>query len=173
MSAAAISKIVCPTRPDPHLFPPVFDHHAGTLRYMYYEATDGDWKAAILGLPLIPYVFIGLLACARPAPRPTLVSGTRRPAVPRPWRSTTDGRSSGTGGTMDCTSGSLRLVPVVVQQYIILVLCFPSEHVVPWIVGAYGGIAGTVVMYCTRSASRRFTASWCAVRCGTCIRWSS
>jgi EXPERA (EXPanded EBP superfamily) len=37
--------------------------------------------------------------------------------------------------TMDGVSGSLRLVPVVVQQYDMLDLRFPNRHVVPWIIG--------------------------------------
>jgi EXPERA (EXPanded EBP superfamily) len=37
--------------------------------------------------------------------------------------------------TMDGASGSLRLVPVVVQQYDIMDLRFPNRHVVPWIIG--------------------------------------
>lgn len=37
--------------------------------------------------------------------------------------------------TMDGAAGSLRLVPVVVHQYDVLDLRFPSEHVVPWTVG--------------------------------------
>lgn len=37
--------------------------------------------------------------------------------------------------TMDGASGSLRLVPVVVEQYDILDLRFPERHVVPWIIG--------------------------------------
>jgi EXPERA (EXPanded EBP superfamily) len=37
--------------------------------------------------------------------------------------------------TMDGASGSLRLIPVVVQQYDIMDLRFPNRHVVPWLIG--------------------------------------
>jgi EXPERA (EXPanded EBP superfamily) len=37
--------------------------------------------------------------------------------------------------TMDGSAGALRLVPVVVQQYDIMDLRFPTRHAVPWMIG--------------------------------------
>ena len=111
----------------------------------FLHSTGGDISAAVFGLFLNPLVslFFGTACIAAhygrkhapiQAPLPVYDQWTAEWYWWNAWLF---------HAVMDGASGSLRLVPVVVQQYDMLDLRFPTRHTVPWIIG----MVELVVMY--------------------------
>lgn len=109
----------------------------GILFGRFWHAT-ADFPAAVFGLFLNPFVvFYFSTACAAdywgrkhaPAASEPLPVYDRWAAEWYWWNSWMY------HAVMDGTSGSLRLVPVVVHQYDRLDTRFPTEHTVPWMIG--------------------------------------
>lgn len=112
----------------------------------YLQATGGNWLKTVSGLFLNLYVVVYFLTACWAA-----YWGRRHaPAMAEPLkvydRWTVEWYWWNAWlyhAVMDGSSGSLRLVPVVVQQYDMLDLRFATGHVVPWIIG----IVELTVMY--------------------------
>jgi hypothetical protein len=102
------------------------------LRFLM--ANDWNYKLAATGFFLNPYVLMSFFLSVA-------VAFMARPSTPLPVHDRWTAEWYFWNAflfhwVMDGASGTFRLVPVVVQQYDIMDLRFPTHHVVPWMIGA-------------------------------------
>ena len=111
------------------------------MSFRHAQAT-GDVMSTLMGLYFNPYVlaFLSAALLVVYASSPQRVSSNKKAHLRLPkydqWAAEWYWWNAWLyHATMDGAAGSLRLVPVVVHQYDILDLRFPTHDVVPWLVG--------------------------------------